>query len=200
MRKILNKLFLFLAEKTQVKPQVWKLETGHVVEPAFYDDGIQHFMMNDVFNIYNQRGLVALDVFDQWQKRCTYEYLVAVVTKRKEIYRRTPFTTDDLLELKQIDNDVDERLKFVVATPDIAWKLASVIFFDEKESPYRYDEKYNNEKIERWKKSKSIEDFFLSVPIGKFIPLPELSKNDLSIFFQTVEKIEKIHNQRVGLA
>jgi hypothetical protein len=71
--------------------------------------------------------------------------------------------------------------------------LASVVFFDETESPFSYDFEYNKVKIEKWKKSKETLDFFLSRLSQELIPsLKSVGKN-ASMFFPVAEKVDAIH-------
>jgi cell shape-determining protein MreC len=77
----------------------------------------------------------------------------------KNILAKTPFKSTDLFELMKLNNQLSERLEFIYDT-DLVYKLASVVYFDEKENPEDYDWTYNQKKIDKWKKDKSINDFF----------------------------------------
>jgi len=69
----------------------------------------------------------------------------------------------------KLNNQLSERLEFIYDT-DLVYKLASVVYFDEKENPEDYDWTYNQKKIDKWKKDKSINDFFLTMPIADLVP------------------------------
>ena len=199
MRKLLNKLFSSLAKATQPPPKHWKLESEHVIEPIFIEDGTQYFKLKDIFNGYAKRTLTALDAFEKWNMRCSREHLIEVVSKLEQIQARQTYGVQDLMQEKQIVQDLKERLLFPLPTSDIIYHLASVAFFDENESPYSYDEDYNRKKIEKWKASKTIDDFFLSMPFKDIVNLPDLSGIDLKSYFQTLDQIDQVHKQRLSL-
>ncbi len=91
----------------------------------------------------------------------------------------------------EVREQMIERLNFVVPTSDIIWRLCSVVFFDETESPYRYDPEYAKTKIAKWKASGKIYDFFLSLRINQLIPLPELSEEDLGLYLKVVNQVSQ---------
>jgi hypothetical protein len=77
--------------------------------------------------------------------------------------------------------------------PDFVYKLASVIFFDETESPYSYSFDYNKKKIEEWKKSGDTLDFFLSRLSSELIPSLKPVTGNSKMFFQVAEQVAGIH-------
>lgn len=170
------------------RPVKWNLEKGHVVEEAFVLDGTRYYMIKDAFNTYAERGLYALSVYEEWNKRCTVEHLQAYTQGIKNIYNSKNI---ELSEIIKLNEQMIERLNFVLPTSDIIWRLCSVVFFDETESPYRYDPEYAKVKIERWRKSGKIYDFFLSLRISQLIPLPELSEEDLSLYLKVVNQVSQ---------
>lgn len=199
MRKQLNKVFSSLAKATQAPAKHWKIEAGHVVVPSFIDECIQYYTLENLFDSYAQRGLAAIDSFEEYNMRCSRKHLIDVVSKLEQIQGRQTYGVQDLIEEKQIVSDLKERLLFPLPPMDLIYKLASVAYWDENESPYSYDENYNKKKIEKWKQSKTIDDFFLTVPLGNIVNLGDLSKFDLKDYFQTLEQIDQIHKQRLSL-
>lgn len=174
--------------KRKPKPVKWNLEKGHVVDEAFVLDGVQYFMIKDAFNTYAERGLYALSVYEEWNQRCTREHLQAFTHNIRNIYNSKNI---ELSEIIKLNEQMIERLNFVVPTSDIIWRLCSVVFFDETESPYRYDPEYAKTKIAKWKASGKIYDFFLSLRISQLIPLPELSEEDLGLYLKVVNQVSQ---------
>ncbi len=191
---LLRKLGLWLVEKTNPKPMTWKLEEGHSVSPAFVSDGVQYYMMNDSFNSFCGRALSGLNVYEQWEMRCTKEFLTDWHNALHKVLSSNPIKLEEVIKLKLI---LGERLAFSLPTEEIVYQFASVLFFDESESPYSYDPEYGKIKIERWKKSHDIADFFLTVPIKTFIPLPNLSEQDLNTYLKVVGLIDEKHIKTV---
>lgn len=186
MRQLLHKLFTKLSEKTFTKPDGWATEPGHVIVPAFISGGVQYYMMKDSFNTYCGRALDALDMYEQWNMRCTRDHLINFINAFNSIIDKPEIKIQDLVKLKI---GIAERLNYALPTKEIIYNFASVAFFDKNESPYRYDSVYGKQKIERWKADMDIDDFFLTVPIGTLIPLPNLSEIDLSSYLKVLEMI-----------
>jgi hypothetical protein len=123
--------------------------------------------------------------------RCTREYLLSHVRATEVILNSNPVK---LTALAQINQNLKERLNLALF-PDHVYKLASVIFFDETESPYSYDYKYNNQKIEKWKASGGTLDFFMTTPLKDLIPSLKLPESNAKMFFQVAEQIDSLHQE-----
>lgn len=195
MRRLLHKWLVRLVELTEAKPKTWKLEKGHVIEPAFVSDGVQYYMMKDTFNSYSGRALDALDVYEQWNMRCTREFLKEWIDVFDAILSKPHIKIEDLVKLKIA---LAERMNYAIPTRELIYKFAAVAFFDENENPYTYDHAYGQAKIERWKKAMDIEAFFLTVPIGTLIPLPDLSAIDLTDYLKVLDMVEGKESQMLS--
>ena len=172
----------------------FKVEEGHVIKKAFKgEDGTQYYYIKDVFNTFASRALDALAIYEQWAMRCTSEYL-RDHAKAVEIAANTGKLTD----VARLNGNLIERLNFAIPTQELIYQFAAVVYFDENESPYRYDPEYGKEKIAKWKKDLSIEDFFFKIPIKELIPFPKLSKQDLAIYSKIVEKINTTHLKQIS--
>ncbi len=95
-----------------------------------------------------------------------------------------------LTEVVRLNLDLKHRLSFV-SDPDLLLKLASVVYFDENESPTTYDFKYNEKKIDEWKKDK-LSDFFQVLPLQNLIPSLDFSKIDLKTFTQMNHEVRQL--------
>jgi hypothetical protein len=98
--------------------------------------------------------------------------------------------------LAQLNQNLRERLN-LMPLPDFVFKLASVIFFDETESPLSYDWAYNEKKIAKWKQDPAMLDFFLTRLATELIPSLRSVGKDSHMFFQVAEKIDKIHRDNL---
>lgn len=62
---------------------------------------------------------------------------------------------------------------------ELMYKLASVMFFDEGEDPYTYSPDYAANKIAHWRAhAPEAHAFFLTLPLGAFMPLENISAPD----------------------
>lgn len=185
----LKELYRRIARRNDTIP--FKVEEGHVVTKAFVADGIQYYQMHDVFNTFCSRAMDALSIYEEWQMRCSREFL-KLHTKAIDDILRDPKKIN-IIDIAELNTKLKERLEWALPTEDIIWRFMAVAYFDEKESPYKYDNKYGEEKIKRWKKGRMIDDFFLSVPIRDLIPLPDFSKTDLNLLLTMIEQLDLKH-------
>lgn len=138
------------------------------------------------------RQFAALMIYNEMDMRVTREYLELhtkafdkVVSDPKKIH---------LGYLIQMNENLKDRLNLMV-TPDFIYKLASVVFFDGSESPYRYDLDYNAKKIERWKQDGATLDFFLRTPLKTLVPFLAAQEGVSDIYSAIAEQVEGIHHR-----
>lgn len=184
---IIERLKAFGKQKTELKQ--WDLKTGHVVKPKFMCDGIQYYELADTFNTFTDRGMQALRVYEEWNMRCTKDYLLAYLEADEKLFSNP--NEINVLQIANLRNMLKERLEFIVPTPQLIYNMAAVAFFDENESPYLYDDKYCREKIERWKKSKDVDLFFCLMALKELIPLPVISESDLKVCLNVVAALDQ---------
>lgn len=68
-----------------------------------------------------------------------------------------------------------------------------MVYFDETESPYNYDYKYNLAKIEKWKASGGMLDFFSRTQLKDLIPSLQSPEANADPFSQVAELIDQMH-------
>lgn len=178
--------------KSKAKKWPHPIPEGHVIVPAFESQGVQYYMLKDIFNSFAGRALDAEDIYNKWQRRCSDAFLRAwLMALEKEINQ----PQIKILEIAKLIQGMKERLDFAIGTTELTWELASVAFFDENESPYRYDASYAREKIERWKKDMSLPAFFFATPLRDLVSLPDMSDSGLADYLKVVEAVNGIHLQ-----
>ena len=184
------------------------LEPKFLVKPEFKTvhamtiDGIRYYKAEDVFNNPYRRALAAVDYYNEYHSRISREYLQKHVETNQTIignlrksfqvtHNRVDLGTifEYITEIERTNRFLKERLNFIIE-PDLIYKLASVVFFDESESPYDYDMKYNVEKIARWKKKMALREFLELMPVIELIPSLKDSGIDLVTYSQIVEQIK----------
>lgn len=172
----------------------WQLDEGHVIEPAFISGGVQYYRIKDYFNTFSLRGLMALQVYEEWNMRMTRDQLLEFINKFEAIINNPKQI--NMGEIARMVGNMKERLELVMPTSEIVYKFASVAFFDKNESPYAYDPEYCKAKIARWKEAADISDFFIVTRLRDMIPLPELSEEDLQLCLSIVDQLAEVHSQR----
>lgn len=180
------------------KEKDWKLEDGHRVDKAFVSGGVQYYYIKDVFNTFSHRALSALDVYERWNMKCNREYLKLFTTTIDKLLSDPK--TINVGEIYLANKNLKERLEWALPTEDVIWEFASVAYFDDSESPYKYDPDYAKVKIARWKQENDIAAFFFSMPIKDLIPSPDISQEDLTTYFQIVGTLDVNHLKQLTSA
>lgn len=174
---------------------VWQIDEGHVIEPAFISGGVQYYRLKDYFNTFSLRGLMALQVYEEWNMRMSKEQLMEFIDKADKVLSNPKQI--NIGEIARLVSMLKERVEFIIPTSDLVYKFASVAFFDKNESPYSYDPEYNKEKITRWKEAGDVSDFFIVMRLKDIIPLPTLSEEDLKTCLTVLDQVAQKHSQIV---
>jgi hypothetical protein len=172
------------------KPKFKPLPTGEVAVEAFRHNGKVYYHFTDSFKVPAGRLICALAIYEELRMRLTPEY-IEKHCKAIEMILSDPKKIN-IQAIAIINNNMKERLS-LVPFPDHIYKLASVTFFDETESPYGYEFEYNKKKIEEWKKDPAILDFFLRTQFADLIPFSNSSGMNAGMYFQVSEEINKMH-------
>jgi len=191
MIKGLKRLIKRIKSKATGKP-FFNVDIEHPIKEAFISGGVQYYMFDDIFNAPFNRSFEAQTFYTELQMKVDKEYLSQYVDTMQLILSDQKGI--NVSDIAIMTNQLKERTEFIVDA-DLLYKLASVLYFDENESPYRYDFAYGSKKIAKWKKERDIEDFFLNTPIRDFIPFLDILSKDLSTYLRVTENIKKEHQK-----
>ena len=100
---------------------------------------------------------------------------------------------DDFDKLTQ---EIEARAGWVTSI-GLIFKLASVLYFDETEDPYGYDDVYAVEKINRWAKALEggeLPAFFLKRRMSELLGLPDTSLIDTPTYTTLLNELRKTSN------
>ena len=149
-----------------------------------------YFEFEDFNSIPGDRGFNCLSYYNELSQRCTRDYLIAFSTAFDNIMNdnKSGIKITKLMELNQ---QLKERLEFLIE-PEIAYKLCSIVFFDETENPYRFSYTHSAKNAEMFKKA-PIGDFFFSQPIVKLVPYINGFAADFPEYCQMVNLMTKEH-------
>lgn len=172
------------------KPKFFLVDDKSKCIEAFTLEGTKYYCFEDPFNMPSGRAFTALAVYEEFRMRCTRDYLLTHC-KAVDTILGNPKKIN-LTLLFEIHRNLKERLE-LVPIPDHIYKLASVVFFDESESPYSYDYVYGNKKIEKWKQNPEVLDFFLSTLLSDLIPSLKSERTVLKTYSPIVEKMTEMH-------
>jgi hypothetical protein len=189
--KFLKSLKLLFKRKTKFKT----FSNNEIAVEAFRHEGVTYYHFADSFKVPAARALCALAIYEELRQRCTAEYLRLHIAATKSLLNPSDGKIR-LTELALINNNLEERLN-LAPFPDHIYKLASVIFFDENESPFSYDFSYNKKKIEQWKKDPEILSFFLTMQFQDLMPFSSMSSERVKNYFNTATMIDQIHQGKL---
>lgn len=175
------------------KKKKWELQTGHTVDIAFWSGGKPYYKLSDLFNTFTERGLDAYQTYEEIGMRIEVTALKEFVSKFK-----SDLNTGKLMDCAITLNFLEERVNFVIPPRNLIYKLASVAYFDETESPYTYDTIYANRKMEEIRKNGDVDDFFLYQQLGDLIPLPKLSKETYQVLQETMDKVISYQSKNIS--
>jgi hypothetical protein len=171
-----------------------RLQDKQKIIKAFVYQGKDYFMFDDIFSIPSIRGLQALDYYEEFNMRCTKDYLIRWTESAEKILSDNKKI--NLIELATLVKHLQERLKMIPVSEHI-FKIASVIFFDDSENPYVFDRKYNKKKIDLWKKDPEVLSFFLQTPLKDLIPYLDSQGASLATYSGVVKELNTIHFREV---
>jgi len=181
------------------------------IELAWIDHtGMEYYQFADPMNTPCLRGLNAITFFRELQMMTTREHLekeVAFLTEQVKKAKASLSgengkinlvkTIEALNEIEAVQVFRKERMQMLFA-PDLAYKLASVVFFDQSENPYQYDAEYGKKKIARWKENEEIGAFFLREPIVRLMPYMEQLGENIPTYSMTAMKILEKQFEKVS--
>lgn len=177
------------------KKPVWNLEEGHVVTPAFISGGRQYYELKNPLSIFTFRGLEAFFTHDEWGMRMTGatldKFIDAMEKSINDAIAKSKEGTISLTPLYELIIRMKERRRWVIPTQELIFKMGGIIYFDDSESPYEYDEPYAREKIARWKKE-GVDPFFFAKRMPHSIPLQGMLMEDFMGTIRTMTAMEEM--------
>ena len=188
MKKAIKKIthwWDLLNTRLEQKPR-WDIENEGRIIPAFKSQGKQYNQFEDINQMMTGRAFTCVDYYHELSMRCTREYLEKHCDAMETVLSKTSI---NIIEIATIHSQLKERLTMIV-DPDIVFKIASVVYFTKDESPWSYDFKYNQKKIEKWKLL-DLKDFFFMIRVQDLIPIGDLSKTDFETYMKMGTEINK---------
>lgn len=179
--------------KRWFKPR-FKLSNDVIIKEAFTCGGVVYSQFDDPFNMPYERALTALSFYEELRMRTTREFLVLHCNAVESILNNPKQIK--IGELAILNKQLKERLEWILE-PELLYKLASVVFFDNTESPTKYDYKYGQKKIKEWKKHSDVNDFFLQLPILKLVPFLEGCEINFPAYLKVVAGLNQSHLESI---
>lgn len=186
--KFLQNIFKKFKRKPKLASDIWR-DSRFVINHAFTADGVDYYCFDDLVNQPYERALTSIDFYNELQMNVDHEYLSAQVKAIREILTAPKI---NIFDIHKINEQMAERIG-MIRSPELIYKLASVIYFDKNENPTVYDFKYNQEKIKRWKEAFPDGSFFSQAPIRALHPFLVDSEMNFLTYQSLWEKVAKRH-------
>lgn len=155
---------------------------------AFTCNGTNYYQFADFNNIPALRGLKTMVFYEEMRCKCTLEYIKLHCEAIDNILIQNKI---NVFDIKKLNEQMKERVNLALDT-ELIYKLASIVFFDEKENIEDYDFQYNLKKIESWKKGDA-GAFFLLQPVQELLPALKDIDVNLSMYSQVVTELNQQH-------
>lgn len=168
-------------------PFTHQLETNHSILPAFNLNGTQYYHIADKANMPTGRMLDCLEAMqenDMGMDRTTLQgYMVGIENALNPL----PGERIKTGEAAALVREIKERLTYAFDT-DLVLRIASLVFFDETESPYKADVAYCRVKEERFREEcredAQLRFFFQRLGLAEYMPLLAQHGTDLQDYTQ----------------
>lgn len=171
------------------KPPVFHIATEFVVEHVFDYAGESYFRVKDPLKLPAGRAFACKRYYDNLKSSCSYDYLLGFHNALKNILSNP--SSIDVTKIHDLNKHLGERLEWLYTDDDVL-RFASVIYFTNEESPNKYDQAYNNEKIKKWREAGELYAFFLSEPIVTLMPFFGQLGDFTPIYSGVVNKVQKV--------
>ncbi len=163
-------------------PNVIRLTHEHEIEHVFTCGGIKEYKFLNDFNIPYERAMAALDIYRELEEMTDAKYTKTAYNTIIEYLKK-----GDNINAGLVCHFALERMNNI-SNADLMYKLASVLYFDAGENPYKYDHEYAEKKIKRWKKSEKIDAFFLKTPLSALLPSFDGLQTNILIYTEAKRK------------
>lgn len=173
-----------------IDPKKFFPDATKIIVYAFTIGDKHYFRFDDIINIPYQRGLQTLVYYKEMDMNCDRDFLKAHCQAVRNLFKQPSVDVDTLLNIRSLIAMLEARLE-LPKEPDLMYKFASVVYFDQHESPTNYEFKYGEGKIRYWKKNLSLTSFFLSKPLQELIPYLRSAGENLQQFSQLIENEKK---------
>lgn len=176
-----------------------QITEGVSIEPKFAllnDDGTvfkTYYQFRDAMKTFAVRGMMALQVYEEWQNRMTNERLKVLFAAIKDECNQNPVKLANIIDLV---TKGQERIEWVMPTTELIQRMACVSYFDNTESPYEYDASYQIQKLALWRKYE-VSDFFIGCSLSDLVPFPTISEADFESYQRVLNQLEEILNIRL---
>lgn len=156
------------------------------IEPAFKSKGVQYYRFKKEVEMFWGRYMFLQTFLYEQNLRMDNSMLKKYMESLSK-HLNGDKGKIDLGKAFQIITQILSRCEMAFEI-DTTYRLASVLYFDDKEEVWLYDKKYNDQKITAWKEDRMV-DFFYQMPMTEFLNLSDSSPAALVTFMEQQKEI-----------
>ena len=164
-------------------------KSKHIIKHAFDVGGVPYFEFDTMANLPWKRAMQVMSIYEEMNSKCDKFYLKAYTEAVDAILAKKRIALPEMAQLVTLNEQMKERLNWVISE-DLIYKLAAVVFFDANENPDTYEWQYAAKKIEYWKKTEGVQDFFLHEPIQRLNPFLSDSATNFPLYSEAQMKLD----------
>jgi hypothetical protein len=161
----------------------------HIIKHAFDVGGVPYFEFDTMANLPWKRAMQVMSIYEEMNSKCDKFYLQKHTEAIDAILTKKRIALPEMAQLSALNEQMKERLNWVISE-DLIYKLAAVVFFDANENPDAYEWQYAAKKIEYWKKTEGVQDFFLHEPIQRLNPFLSDSATNFPLYSEAQMKLD----------
>lgn len=160
------------------------------IEFSFEAEGIKYYSFKADTDMRYGRYVIMQTFLQEYHLRTDLETLKGNIKQLKKCLNPTVKDGKGQLELgKALELlEIMEQQSEIAFEPETVYRLASCIYFDEKELINAYDKDHNETKIARWKEANTV-DFFFDKLFQELTNLRVTSKDDLLNYLDKVPQL-----------
>lgn len=162
-------------------------------EYVFTSGGTPYYRFTDFNNIPALRGMKTMVFYEEMSMKCSLDYLQKHVEAVDNILTKPQI---NIFDIKKLNDQLKQRLDIAIET-ELVYKIASIVFFDDKEDIRDYDFSYNAKKIAHWKKHEA-DAFFLLKPVQELVPALKDLNGNLQKYSQVVRELNALHLENIS--
>lgn len=167
-------------------PNIYHPDFKDIIEFAFESRGVKYYRNKKGTAIKFGRYRRMQEFFLEYDLRMKIETFLAYLADLKKNLDGATMTVN-LNKAFQIINNMEARANLAFS-PQQAYNIATIVYFDDKENLYTYDEEHNKKKAAAWMEDKKV-DFFYTRPLTELLGLNDFSETDLINYIQVSSEI-----------
>lgn len=180
---------LSIFRKKTKEYNIYHPENVKDVEFAFKCGSVKYYRFKKDTRVRTGRYIIASTFVREFDLRLTRENMETLFITPIKMELSGKKGTINIAHITMLIQQLEARLNMALEEETL-YRLASVMYFDDKEELHGYDKEHNEAKIKDWKKSGDL-SFFFQKPMSDFLTLENFSQTDLKTYLSKAEEFTR---------